>query len=271
MTLPKSILPKISVVTPSFNQAQFVEATLTSVLGQGYPNLEYIVIDGGSTDGSAQIIEKYADKLAYWVSEKDRGQSHAINKGLQRATGDIVCWLNSDDSFLPGTLAFVAEQLADGSGTYAIVGDCSVVYPDGRPSVIMKGGYGGHRQLLKFWEGYTMHQPTIFWRREVLEKVGLLDESLHYIMDFDYWTRISKEFGFKTVDRILACVTYHAAAKTGDDFARYNADLRKRAPRYWGSPLTPGYWSLAFGLWSRCTALPALRRLQAKVRRQPAS
>lgn len=142
--------PKISVITPSYNQAQFVEATLQSVLDQNYPNLEYIVIDGGSTDGSAEIIERYADQLTYWVSEKDSGQSQAINKGLRRATGDILCWLNSDDTFLPGTLAFVAEQLADGSGTSAIVGDCAVVYLDGRPPVVVKGSYSGHHRLLKF-------------------------------------------------------------------------------------------------------------------------
>ena len=260
-------LPKISVITPSYNQAQFIEATLKSVLDQDYPNLEYLVVDGGSTDGSAEIIEKYAGRLTYWVSEKDGGQSHAINKGLRRATGDILCWLNSDDAFLPGTLAFVAEQLANGTGTHAIVGDCSVLYLDDRPSVTIKGGYTGHEQLLKFWEGYTMHQPTIFWRREVFEKVGLLDESLHYIMDFDYWTRISKEFGFRTVNRTLARVTHHAAAKTGDDFVRYNADLRKHAKSYWGSPLTLAYWRLAYSMWRHYSGLPAVRRLQAKSRR----
>ena len=260
-------LSKISVITPSYNQAQFIEATLKSVLDQDYPNLEYIVVDGGSADGSAEIIEKYADRLAYWVSEKDGGQSHAINKGLQRATGDILCWLNSDDVFLPGTLAFVAKQLADGAGAHAIVGDCSILYLDERPSVIVKGGYTGHQQLLKFWEGYAMHQPAIFWRREVFEKVGLLDESLHYIMDFDYWTRISKEFGFRAVNRTLARATYHAAAKTGDDFVRYNADLRKRARSYWGSPLTPAYWRLAYSMWRHYSVLPAVRSLQVKSRR----
>ena len=112
-----------------------------------------------------------------------------------------------------------------------------------------------------------MHQPTIFWRREVFEKVGLLDENLHYIMDFDYWTRISKEFGFKAVNRTLARVTYHAAAKTGDDFVRYNADLRKHAKSYWGSPLTLAYWRLAYSMWRHYSGLPAVRSLQAKNRR----
>ena len=262
---PKISAPKISVITPSYNQAEFIEATLKSVLDQGYPNLEYIVIDGGSTDGSVDIIQKYADKLAYWVSEKDRGQSHAINKGFQRATGDILCWLNSDDYFLPGTLEFVAEQLGDGSGCFALVGHCLFVYPDGRPPLLRHGNYVDHRELLKFWTSYEMHQPAIFWRREVYEKVGLLDENLHYIMDFDYWTRISEHFGFKPVDRVLAGATYHAAAKTGDDYVQYRADLRKYAHRYWGSPLTPGYWHLAYSMWRHHSRLRAfVRALKAR-------
>lgn len=241
--------PKISVITPSYNQAQFIEATLKSVLDQEYPNLEYIVIDGGSTDGSAEIIKQYANQLDYWVSEKDRGQSHAINKGFQRATGDILCWLNSDDYFLPGTLAFVAEQLQEGNGCYALAGHCRVVYADGSAPTLLKGGYISHRELVKFWTSYEMHQPAIFWRREVYETVGLLDESLHYIMDFDYWVRISRHFDFKPVDRVLACATYHAAAKTGDGYAQYTADLRKHAKNYWGSPLSLDYWQLAYSMW----------------------
>ena len=257
--------PKISVVTPSYNQADFLEATLRSVLDQNYPNLEYIVIDGGSTDGSVDIIRKYAGRLAFWVSEKDRGQSHAINKGFQKATGDILCWLNSDDYFLPGTLAFVAEQLGADAGTHAIAGHCQVVHTDGTPPRLLTGGYTSHEELIKFWTSYEMHQPAIFWRREVYEKIGLLNEDLHYIMDFDYWTRISKHFGFKPVDRILACATYHAAAKTGDGYAQYQADLRKHAPSYWGSPLTLGYWRLAYSMWRHYSWLrTTVRAVKAK-------
>src|ERR1051325_5733493 len=124
--------PRISVITPSYNQAQFLEQTIRSVLLQGYPNLEYIIIDGHSSDGSAEIIKRYEQHLAFWVSEPDRGQSHAINKGLTMATGQIMCWLNSDDYYLPGTLETVATALADGTGAFAVVGHCVQAFVDGR-------------------------------------------------------------------------------------------------------------------------------------------
>ena len=260
--------PKISIITPSYNQAQFLEKTILSVLDQDYPNTEYIVIDGGSTDGSVEIIQKYADRLDYWVSEEDSGQSAAINKGFLRATGEIICWLNSDDYFLPGTLAFVAEQLREGTNCHALVGQCFVVYTDGKPPSLQRGIYTNHRELLQFWRGYYMHQPAIFWRREVYEKIGLLDENLHYIMDFDYWTRISKHFGFKQVDRPLACATHHIDAKTGDGFVKYWDGLRRYARRYWGSPLKLEYWRMSFSMWRHFSGRPFLHRIKAMLGQQ---
>ena len=240
--------PKISVITPSFNQGHFLEQTLLSVLNQNYPNLEYIVIDGESTDESVSIIQRYADKISYWVSEKDRGQSHAINKGFLQATGDIICWLNSDDYYLPGTLHFVAEQFNSSQHCSAIVGHCIKVYIDGRADQLLEGSYFDRRRLLSFWHGYHMHQAAIFWRREVYEKIGLLDEKMHFIMDFDYWARASQHFTFKSVDRPMACITYHPDAKTGDGYVKYGQDLRKHAPNYWGSPLTLEYWTLQLSM-----------------------
>ncbi|HKX30507.1 MAG TPA: glycosyltransferase family 2 protein [Blastocatellia bacterium] len=240
--------PRISVITPSYNQDAFLEQTIRSVLLQRYPNLEYIVVDGGSTDRSREIIQKYSPWLSYWVSEPDRGQSHAINKGLARATGQILCWLNSDDYYLPGALAAVGEILADGEGNYAAVAHCLKIYADGRPPSVLEGRYENRRRLLQYWKGYQMHQPSIFWRREIFEKVGLLDEDLHQILDFDYWTRISRYADFINVDRILSCCNYHAAAKTGDDCRQYHADLRRHAHRYWGSKLSLEFWQLRFSM-----------------------
>jgi glycosyltransferase involved in cell wall biosynthesis len=257
--------PRITVVTPSYNQGVFLEQTIRSVLLQGYPNLEYIIIDGGSSDDTLEIIEKYAPYLTYWVSEPDRGQSHAINKGFERSTGQIMCWLNSDDYYLPDTLMTVAENLATGTGNYAIVGHCVQVFADGRPSMRHEGKYEDLQRLLQFWKGYHMHQPAIFWRREVFDKTGFLNENHHYIMDFDYWVRIGRHFVFKNVDRELACFTYHDKAKTGDGFVKYARELRTHSATFWPPRFKLGYWRLKFSMISHLYFRPFVRKLRASL------
>ena len=259
-------LPKISVITPSYNQARFIEQTIRSVLLQAYPNLEYIIIDGGSSDGSVEIIRKYDPWLAYWVSEPDKGQSHAINKGFERATGEVLCWLNSDDYYLPGVLLTVGRMLAEGAGNYVLTGHCLKVYQDGRPAVKIEGRYENRRRLLQFWKGYQMHQPATFWRREVFEKVGWLDEELHLIMDFDYWARISRHFDFVNVDCALVCCNYHADAKTGDDYKQYHADLKRYASRYWGSKLSAEFWRLRLSMLSHFNIQPIKREASRLIK-----
>ena len=218
---------RISVVTPSYNQGAFLEKTIRSVLDQAGDGLEieYLIVDGGSRDNSVEIIRRYQDRLAWWVSERDAGQSDAINKGLRRATGDIVCWLNSDDYFAPGALRRVAEVL--GSGAHqALVGHCVMVEPDGREQWL-RGEFRSYLQLLSPYPPYRMHQPSIFWRRELMEQVGLLDESMHLIMDYDYWCRIARRHPFVNVDAVLSYCHRHPAAKTADDFQGYHQDRRR--------------------------------------------
>jgi glycosyltransferase involved in cell wall biosynthesis len=256
-----SSLPRISVITPSYNQARFIEQTIRSVLLQQYPNLEYIIIDGGSADGSVEIIRKYEPWLSYWVSEPDRGQSHAINKGFEKATGQILCWLNSDDYYLPDALLTAGRTLADGAKHYALVGHCLVEYENGRPSRLLEGRYEDRRRLLRFWYGYQMHQAAIFWRREVFESTGWLNEELHLIMDFDYWARISEHFDFVNVDRALACCNFHSEAKTGDGYAQYHSDLKKYARRYWGSKLSPEFWRLQLSMLNHFNYQPLKKRV----------
>ncbi len=263
-----SALPRISVVTPSFNQARFIEQTIRSVLLQQYPNLEYIIIDGGSTDGSVEIIRKYEPWLSSWVSERDRGQSHAINKGFEKAKGQVLCWLNSDDYYLPGTLLTVGRLLADDAGNQALAGHCLVVYENGRPAVTLEGRYENRRRLLQFWKGYQMHQPAIFWRREVLQKVGLVNEGLGLIMDFDYWARISSHFDFLNVDRVLACSNYHTKAKTGDGYVQYHSDLKRYASRYWGSKLSTEFWYLQMSMLNHFNFQPLKNRVLQAIRRR---
>lgn len=265
---PKFVdLPKISVVTPSYNQAGFLEQTIRSVLLQGYPNLEYIIIDGGSADGSVDVIRKYEPWLSHWVSERDRGQSHAINKGFGRATGEILCWLNSDDYYLPNALSAVGAALSKGSGNFAVAGHCLKVYQDGRPTVKLEGRYENRRRLLQFWKGYQMHQPAIFWRREVFEKVGWLDEELHMIMDFDYWARISAHFEFANIDRVLVACNYHTRAKTGDEYRQYHADLKSFAARYWGSKFSAEFWRLQFSMLNHFNLAPMKGKTARFIRR----
>lgn len=254
--------PRISVITPSYNQGQFIEQTIRSVLLQGYPDLEYIIVDGGSSDDSVETIKKYQEHLAYWTSERDRGQSHAINKGFAKATGQIMCWLNSDDYYLPGTLQSIAENLADGTGVFALVGHCVQVYSDDRAPSIGRGKFDDLHRLLQFWKGYQMHQPSIFWRREVFEEVGFLDEEQHYIMDYDYWVRIARRYDFKNIDRELACATYHEGAKTGDGFVKYNQELRRHAPKYWPPPFSLAHWRLKFSMMKHLDYMPLARRLR---------
>src|SRR5436190_1293824 len=169
--------PKISIVTPSFNQAEFLEETMLSVLDQDYPNLEYIVIDGGSTDGSVEIIKKYADRLAYWVSESDQGQSEAINKGFARATGDVLAWLNSDDAYYPGSVAYIANHFQNNPADDLIYGVHNDV--NERGEVIRKGMWFPFAAQV-FQVGFAICQPTSFWRRKVWDTCGPLDTSLHY-------------------------------------------------------------------------------------------
>ncbi len=253
--------PKISVVTPSYNQGQFIEQTIRSVLLQNYPNLEYFIIDGGSRDASVEVIRKYAPWLSYWVSEPDRGQSQAINKGFARATGEIMCWLNSDDYFAPDTLQTAAQVLSQ-PGHQALVGHTAAVFQDGRPPLIGLGCYENRLRVLKFWKGYQMHQPSIFWRRAVFEKTGLLREDLHQIMDFDYWVRMAEHVSFVNVDQVLSYCNQHAAAKTGDNCAQARRDMWTHRYTYWGSKWSRAYWELHASAFKYRVIRPVLKRLK---------
>lgn len=224
---------KISVVTPSFNQGAFLERTLVSVLDQQGVDLEYIVMDGGSTDGSVDIIKRYAPRLAYWASEPDRGQSDAINRGFERCTGDIVTWLNSDDVLLPGALAAVAQTFAANPSAEAVYGD--FIYIDGDDEVLRK-----RRVFRKFkYETLLFHdylgQPAVFYRRRVLDKVGLLDESLRYAMDWDFFLRMKRSCDMVHVRQYLAGYRLHEDAKTsqegGGEYAKCLTTIFQRNKR----------------------------------------
>src|SRR4030095_11846278 len=193
---------KITIVTPSYNQGRFLEQTILSVIGQQYPRLEYIIMDGGSTDNSVEIIKKYESQLTHWESEKDRGQAHALNKGFAMATGTIFGWINSDDFYLPGTLSFVAEQL-DPHKPELLFGNC-LHFVDNQPRAYGSDVRREHEKRDLRLADYII-QPGSFWTRESWLKTGTLDESLHFGFDWDWFIRAMKAgVAFKVEDRYLS-------------------------------------------------------------------
>jgi glycosyltransferase involved in cell wall biosynthesis len=217
--------PAVSIVTPSFNQALFAEATLRSVLLQGYPRLEYIVMDGGSTDGAAEIIRKYEPWLASWRSEPDRGQSHAINKGLEVATGAVVGWLNTDDRLLPGALHGLARAVARAPDAAAWVGRGRTVTADGR-TVYPQIPRGLTREGLADWgNAGQLLQPACFFARKAVDRAGPIDERYHYAMDVEFWLRLAAVGEFIPVEEDWAEETMHEEAKTFAQRGRSLAEL----------------------------------------------
>jgi len=183
--------PKISIVTPSYNQGQFIEETIRSVLLQGYPNLEYIIIDGGSTDSTVEIIKKYDSWISYWVSESDQGQADAVNKGWLRSSGQLLGWLNSDDRYEPGAFKTVAGRLIQDPGTVMIYGDCDSIDHNSEFVTTKRMNDYGLESLLF---GKQMPQPAVFVGRSAAKKIGFLDKSLQWALDTDFFIKMWLEY-----------------------------------------------------------------------------
>ena len=224
--------PLVSIVTPSFNQGQFIEETIKSVLNQDYPNIEYIVMDGGSTDGTVEILEKYKDRLTY-VSEKDKGQSDAINKGWRRAKGDIVAWLNSDDTYCPGAVRKAVEAFEQNPEAGLVHGNCNVTDASGRTIYRMRSRPVDLSDLLCFT---IIHQPTVFLRRSVIESVGFLNPDLHFLMDHDYWVRTAFRFPLHHIPEFLACAREHPDAKSVAQGNQFSKDALTILDRVYSDP-----------------------------------
>ncbi len=239
--------PRVTIVTPSYNQAPFLEETILSVLDQDYSNLEYIIIDGGSSDGSVEIIKKYADRLAHWVSEPDQGQSHALNKGFARATGDILAWLNSDDTYEPDALWPVVQMAARHPEAELFHGDCAFIDEHNQKmGFLSSSGFQAGKLLSPSW-GYpyprNLPQPAVFFRRSLWECAGPLDLGLHYAMDYDLWIRMSRCGAFHYVPRTLANYRLSKGTKTVSQMIPMVADVLGVTARHGG--LTHGGWALA--------------------------
>ena len=208
----------VSIITPSFNQASFLEQTIRSVLLQEDVEIEYCVVDGASTDGSVEIIQRYAaentasepQRLSWWVSEPDRGQAEAINKGFKRARGDIIAWLNSDDLYMPGAVQKAISTLQADPSLGLVYGDAITIDEAGRPLNRLSFGDWNLHDLLAF---RIICQPAVFLRRSILEQAGYLDLSYHYMLDHQLWIRMARLAPIRHLPQILAAARQHAGAK----------------------------------------------------------
>jgi len=235
--------PLVSIVTPSFNQGKFIEQTIQSVLSQDYRNLEYIVVDGGSSDNTLDVLRKHEGELK-WISERDDGQSAAINKGFRLAKGEILAWLNSDDVYLPGAISKAVEYLAENRDVMMVYGEGNIIDEDGR----IKSRFP-HTQSrfdlwrLIHWGDYILQQST-FFRRDIFDSIGMLDETLHYGMDWDLFIRIGERFRVGYLPEYLACIREYADSKTaGGGLGRFR-ELTGVVRRYQVGSFPFSYWNI---------------------------
>ena len=237
------MLPKISVVIPSFNMATFIDKTIQSIVNQNYPNAECIVMDGGSTDGTLDILKKY-DSHITWVSEKDEGQSDAINKGLQKATGDIFAYLNADDVYEPGCFQKVADCFQENTAAKWLYGKCVIIDEDDVEirRAITQYKYFWQRRYSYNWLLVLdfIAQPAVFWRRELTEDIGLFDVNEHLAMDYDYWLRAGARYQPGFIDDYLARFRLHSVSKSATGYSTA-AKAALHLGRKWAAVQKRGY------------------------------
>lgn len=253
--------PLVSIVTPSYNQAAYLEETIRSVLNQDYQNLEYIIVDGGSNDGSLEVIEKYANELAWWVSESDRGQTDAINKGFSRAKGEILAWINSDDTYLLGAISEAAEFLESHPDIGLVYGDANLVDEGGDVIGRFPARQTDNRRLMR---GFVhIPQQASFFRADIWRLVGPLDPSFYFAMDYDLWVRISQQSPIEYYPRLWANFRLHGDAKSIEADDRCWPEMVRVHRREGGSrfswlsvkaairPLIYGWMPMNLRLWIR--------------------
>lgn len=210
-SIDSSAYPKVTIVTPSYNQAQFLEETIRSVLLQDYPNLEYIVIDGGSKDGSVDIIRKYEPWIAYWVSEVDKGQADAINKGFKKATGEFLGWLNSDDYLYPGAIAKMAKELENHPDVSFVYGDIDQGSENNKSRL-----YGKNSTIDQMLKNYTVPIPQqgSMWRHTVISDIGGLDPRWNFVLDREFFLRVATKYNLKYITGVIAFFRHHLDSKS---------------------------------------------------------
>jgi GT2 family glycosyltransferase len=218
---PLSEHPLVSIVIPSYNQAAFLERTIKSALGQDYPYLEYILVDGASTDNSVEIIKKYGDQLAWWVSEKDNGQGEAINKGMAHAKGEIVAWLNSDDCYLPAAISAAVEAFEANPDAVMVYGNMIAIDENEFVTNTFKYCPLSLEDLLCF---QIIGQPAVFMRREVFEQVNGLDLNFHFLLDHHLWIKIAAQGRIVHVPHTWSAARYHSEAKNRAQASKFGRE-----------------------------------------------
>jgi len=228
--------PLVSIVTPSFNKGPYIKETLLSVRNQTYPNIEHIVIDGGSTDETLSVLKKYSDDI-FWISEPDKGQSDAINKGWKRANGEIIAYLNADDTYLPDAIATAVTYMKEHPDVGMVYGDGILTDETGKFLRNYRSGEFSMRDLIYCRDNIL--QPTVFFRKAVYERIGGIDESLHLAMDLDYWIRIGLLFRVAYISRPLATAKIYKDAKSVALMHKYVSDYEHILEKVFADPYLP--------------------------------
>lgn len=233
--MKKKDLPKISVITPSYNQGHLIKETIDSVLNQNYPHLEYIVMDGGSSDETVKVLQQYKDKLDY-ISKKDQGQTDAINQGIKKATGDIIMYLNSDDMMLPNTLNTVGEYFNNNPQAMWLTGDYFIIDEQRNKIQSFVAYYKKMLRKIPFFNVLSIAnfiiQPSTFWRKELSKEIGTFDENLHLCMDYDYWMRIIKKYPLHVLPKHLSLFRIHGTSKGGTQYEKQFKEEHQVLTRY---------------------------------------
>lgn len=243
---------KISVVTATLNRKDFLPRCIEGVAGQSYPRKEHVIIDGGSNDGTVDLLKSYAEKYPHikWVSERDNGISSALNKGLALATGDVIGINGDDDYYEPGAFEIVATEFDQNPSAGVVSGTCDHIRNDGSVWISLKAGFTNREDLIEYWKywGNTtfLPAPSTFFRREVIEAVGGFDEADRYAMDYHHWIKITERFGVKTVDKVLAKFRSDHGTVTFSQAEKQRNEMYGISKKYWGSKTSLSYYRTAF-------------------------
>jgi len=254
---------KFSIITPSFNQGRFIEENIQSVLVQSYPNFEHIIIDGGSSDNTIEILKKYPH--LNWVSEPDRGQTHALNKGLKKVTGDIICWLNSDDLLCKGTFHIANKFFMENPDKSIVIGNIlkvdenrNLLWKEKAAKVTFDGLLNGTQ---------CVQQQSTFFRKQVFDKIGVFDESYHYCMDHEFWIRAASKFEFYLIDADLAMFRKYPETKTTSNEFGFIKELIRIKLKHKAKIISYGNMRLLYSIFANpFKKIPALRRLIRKLK-----